>query len=175
MTAPARTAFQSVRDLRLHGAAPCPEALEWLAGNPDWTIEDAWRKCHRADWMIWWLRAAGRAAAHQRQLQEFALEVAAWALDKVEAAGGRVDLRSRAVIETAWKYLHDEIDPEVLRAAVWAADAADAAAWADAAAAAAAWATAAADAGAARMEELLRQADCLRSLIEIPNAQAPAR
>lgn len=29
------------------------DAIPWLRKHPDWTMADAWRECHRGDWMIW--------------------------------------------------------------------------------------------------------------------------
>jgi len=33
---------------------PCSEAIQWLDSLPEGsTLQDAWNKCHRGDWMIW--------------------------------------------------------------------------------------------------------------------------
>jgi hypothetical protein len=132
----------------------CPDAIEWLAGHPGWTLADAWRECRRGDWMLWALEGAGYPIP--------------W-----DVVDGIVD---RAVREHALRCGIPEIERWARRwlsgddrsdaAAAWAAWAAAHAAEAAASGAyAAAWADAAAD--AARAAESRRQADEIRAAVPL--------
>jgi len=48
---------------------PCLEALQWLeAAKPDiCTLEDAWDRCHRPDWMVWMLTRMNPSKADVRR------------------------------------------------------------------------------------------------------------
>jgi hypothetical protein len=125
----------------------CPDAIEWLAEHPAWTMADAWRECHRGDWMFWALKTAGHPVPWDvvdgiadRAVETHALhcgiaEVERWAERWLSGED-----RSAAAAGDAW---------EAAAAGAWAADAAGDA-WNTAAWRAAAHAAAAADAAAWR-------------------------
>jgi hypothetical protein len=123
----------------------CVEAVGWIEqtnGAPN----DLWRKCKRADWMLW---LAARADVDRKQAVLVACDCAETALRYARSG----ENRPRKAIEAARAWCRGECDlDEAKRAAAAAADAADAAAaYADTdaaayAAAAAAYAAYAADA-----------------------------
>jgi hypothetical protein len=163
----------------------CPDAIRW-ASRYD-TLDDAWRKCKRGDWMLWYASRAGadhvmivRAACACARLAlphlpdgedrpRLAVETTeAWCdgratLDEVRAARAAAGAAAWAARDAAWAAAR------AAGAAAWAAeyaagaaaDAAGVAAWA--AAGAAAWAAEAADAaGAAESAALQHCADIVR-------------
>ena len=111
----------------------CAEAREWAQGK---SAKQAWTKCERADWLLWW--AAQTSANKHTAVVLAACACARTALKYVPAG----EDRPRLAIEAAerWANAPTEANRQ-------AAEAAARAAWAAAARAArAAWAAAAAEA-----------------------------
>lgn len=66
----------------------CKDAIKW-AGNK--SLEEAWKECHRGDWMLWWAQEAG---ADLRLLTLAKSQCAELILDRME------NLRSRWAVLT---------------------------------------------------------------------------
>jgi len=66
---------------RIFGDTPCFEGARWLRRQPD--QETAWKKCKRADWMLWALMNTPDGCLITR---ENSLKVAKFALEKVKLA-----------------------------------------------------------------------------------------
>ena len=148
----------------------CREAMEWRRSlGPDATQADAWRQCHRGDWMIWQLERIGHPVPRD-------------AIERMVARAIRRGQRSlrgvRAPWATEWRrwardWLSGEDRSREAARAAWAARA-DAAAWVARAATRAARAEAAAE-DAARAVELRLQARDLRlALPEWPEEETNA-
>ena len=112
----------------------CDEAMEWRESlGPDTTQTDAWRQCHRGDWMIWQLERIGHPVPRDAIVR----------IVKRAIRRGQKSLRGvRAPWATEWRrwasrWLSGE---DRSRAAAWAARAAAAGDAAAEAAEAAAWA-----------------------------------
>jgi hypothetical protein len=127
---------------KLEKVGACREALKW-AKDYD-SLEDAWQKCGRGDWMLW---LAGKLSGNpdsksRKKVVLAACQCARLALKYVKPG----ELRPLKAIETAeaWANGNPEVSLQDVRKAAAAADYAAAAAAADYAAAAAAYAAAAA-------------------------------
>jgi hypothetical protein len=96
----------------------CPAALDWLG---DRTPYEAWRRCERADWMMW---LAGHIAVDQRRLVLCATTCARAVLHLVPIG----EDRPRLAIEAAEAWAHGRGTAEAAwyaaKGAAWAADAA---------------------------------------------------
>ena len=148
-----------------HGA--CSEAVKWVETQD--SMQDAWNNCHRADWMLWLMRAA------KVQDDKLYRLFACWCVRNTPLADGRkvwdllTDKRSQNAVEVSERFANGEATRADLMADAAAdADAADAdaaAAYAAAAAAAYAAADAAAAYAAARSNALLVQANHLRTVV----------
>ena len=82
-------------------ADACPEGLAWLG---DRTAEEAWRVCHRSDWMRWILRFLCAGVPEDR-LRAYAAYVA----ELTPIGDGR----------TTWDLLTDERSRQAVRVASW--------------------------------------------------------
>jgi hypothetical protein len=150
------------------------DALKWLAEHPDWTTADAWRECHRGDWMFWALSLIEITPEVSNARDRVVLRIVTRAVEthalhcgvpKVEQWARRwisgEDRSAAAALEAekAAEAAGCTEAEETAQAAAWAAETTDAeAAWVAEAAVLAAWAEADA--------EHVRQADDLRT--EIP-------
>ena len=49
----------TIKDLEL--LEPCPPALKWVRSQPnvETTLQTAWERCERTDWMLWYLSKKG--------------------------------------------------------------------------------------------------------------------
>jgi dihydroorotase-like cyclic amidohydrolase len=123
----------------------CVEAIKWCEENNITTIEEAWEKCERGDWMLWLYRKL-----YPNNLRELTLAKGHCANTVRHLM---TDSRSINAVDAAIAFGEGKISKVELRAATAAADAATAdaaiAATATAAAAYTATATAAAAADAA--------------------------
>ena len=142
---------------KLKGMKACREAIDFAG---DMTFEEAWQRCERADWMLWYICKAkiGTRKARIHVICDCA-ETALKYVPKGED-------RPRLAIEAARKYANKKTDKnlvelratgaatwaagDVARAATWAAWAAGDVAWAAWAAGDAAWAATGAAGDAAR-------------------------
>ncbi len=110
---------------------PCGDALEWAEGYD--TIEEAWEKCERGDWMLWLLeKLSGDPKSEARKkLVLIACRCARLSLPCVKKG----EKRPRKAIETAEAWAHGGVGVtlEDVRTAAAAAYAAYAAAYAAAA------------------------------------------
>jgi hypothetical protein len=141
----------------------CKEATDWCAENKITTIEEAWEKCERGDWMLWLYRklypnnlreltlAKGHCANTVRHLMTDPRSINA--VDAAIAFGegkiSKVELRAAAYTAADGAYTAADAAVGAYTAAAAAYTAADAADGAYAAAAAAAAYTAAAAADGA--------------------------
>lgn len=140
--------------------AACTEGQELADTCP--TLADFWRRCQRADWMLW-VDVRDNILTDQQRRQ-----FAVWCARQVQHL--MTDPRSVAALDVAERHARGEAtDEELARAAraAWAASA-DSATWAasdasDAWAARAAWA--ASDARADSADSSALQADHLRTLV----------
>ena len=124
----------------LKGLDACSEAQEWAKGYK--TLNAAWVKCERPDWMLWLIGKTDTSTAWSEERKPLVLcacEIARTALSYT------TDPRVLACIETTEAWCRGEATEQQVRDA---ADAARAARAADAAARAAAYAADAADAAA---------------------------
>jgi hypothetical protein len=131
---------------RDRGACDGPgEAIEWLESLPDGTtLAEAWRRCQRADWLLWALDKAGIDGLYQRDLRLHAVSSARRALLRERREGREPDPRSWEALRVARRYADGRATDEDL-AAAWSA----------------AWV-------AAKARERRLQADSLRRLIPQP-------
>jgi hypothetical protein len=143
----------ALKQLRAWGA--CQEAVDWFDAGKFANFSEAWQKCSRSDWMLWFLDRVGYR--DDKALRLFAC----WCVRNTPLPNGGTtwslltDKRSREAVEAAERFCRGEATPEELAAACLAAraaaaawDAARNAAWAAAGAAAEAAAEAAAGAAA---------------------------
>ena len=167
----------------------CQSAVDWVKASKCRSLETAWNKCERGDWMLWYAgKKAGPVGDEKRKrLVLAACACARLALPIFEKRYPN-DTRMRDCLDTAEKWARNEATLEALQVSrrnLWAAsyDAAAAAsydaaaaAYAAAAAADAAAAAAAADAAAAydaadaaRSKTLKECADIVRTFYpELP-------
>lgn len=87
---------------------PCSKAVEWLSDYPQWTIADAWQHCHRADWMLWFLRGSGVAERLAQELRTLILESAERALTHCASLGVSVDPRSWEAVRVGFEHLDSQ-------------------------------------------------------------------
>ena len=99
----------------------CQDALAWLKGTNQPSLADAWKVCHRSDWMLWLLRTL-------RYKDERTLRLIACSFVRETPLGdGRTvwdlltDERSRKAVEVSERYVKGEADRAELRAAYAAA------------------------------------------------------
>ena len=132
------------------GSDACTEARKWLRSlGPTATMQEAWEKCQRSDWMFW-AAGSGRSSVDD---QDPRWRLAGCAIVRRTTVGNGTlwdlltDPRSRNAVEVAENFANGTTTREELDAASAAArDAASAATWAaardaaSAAASAAAWA-----------------------------------
>ena len=140
----------------------CTDAVTWVKASKCRSLETAWKKCERGDWMLWYAgKKAGSAGDEKRKTLVLAAcactRLALPLFEKRYPSNKRV----RECIETAEKWARNEATLEALQVArrnCYAADASDAsaaayaaayAAYAAAAANAAVYAADASDASAA--------------------------
>ena len=132
----------------LESMEACPEAIEWARANNITTLADAWSKCDRGDWMLWFAgkRSGEPEGEGRKKLVLACCECARLALPHATSP------TALACIETAEAWAHGGATIEQVReaktAAYAAADAAYAYAYAVAASDAAAYAAYASDAAA---------------------------
>ena len=143
--------MEAIKLLTKHNA--CSEAIDFVRDNK-YTLKQAWVKCERADWLLWFMCATEMATRKKRI--HIICDCAATSLKYVSKG----EERPRLAIEATRKYADEPTEDNLkllnaARAAAWAAawdaaraaagDAAGAAAWAAAgdaawdAARAAAW------------------------------------
>jgi hypothetical protein len=106
----------------------CAEAVAWCRKQPSAAV--AWRKCQRADWMIWWIsrRTGCNSGRTHRKLVRVACEIARGVLAHVPAG----EERPRLAIEAAERWAENPTakNRAAASAASCAASAARAATWA---------------------------------------------
>jgi len=139
---------------KLKKLGACIDAVEWVRQFK--TLEEAWQKCERSDWMFWYYR---KCNTDQKILVQIVVEIAERVLPIFESKYLFVKGPRRA-IEAAKNWINNPTS-----AAAYAADA-DAAAYA---ADAAAYADAYAAYAAAYADELKIQTNIIRKYIpELP-------
>jgi len=151
---------KDIEKLKLLGA--CEEAIKYLENFR--SLRDAWQKCHRGDWMLWYAgKMSGGSKSKSRKLLVLAACKCARLALKYVPKKEKLPLKT---IQTAEKWATGKISVslENVRAAADAADAAGAA-YADAAAYAAAYAAAHAD---AKTKILKKCADTVRKFYPQP-------
>ena len=84
----------------LKGIKACPEAIVWIE-KEKLTLEQAWNKCDRADWLIWFADRT-KMATHQ----EVVLTACAWAETTLKYVPKGKD-RPRKAIEAARRWALD--------------------------------------------------------------------
>ena len=109
------------------GHNACSEARKWMRSlGPDATMQDAWEKCHRANWMIW-------AASDERSkigVNDQRWRLASCAIIRRTTVCGRTlwdlltDSRSRNAIDVSERFANGEASREELVVARVAARAA---------------------------------------------------
>jgi hypothetical protein len=95
----------------------CSESIEWVG---DRTMQEAWDKCERADWMLWIMaRGITQGDAQHRMLIGLACDCAATVLQYVPAG----EDRPRLAIEAARRYADNPTEEHRADAgdAAWAA------------------------------------------------------
>lgn len=169
----------TIRDFLNQYPEACPEAQRWLRSLGDTTMQEAWRRCHQVDWMLWALhRIKHKSFPGPRH---FVCDCADRALKRERRVGRDPDPRSWAAVKAARAYLEGRGTRKRMRkagevawAASWPVTRVRAAAWAAEAAAWAAentvWAAEAAEAvrdaaWVARDAERTWQADRLRHYV----------
>ena len=113
--------------LKGEGRDACSEARKWMRSlGPDATMQDAWEKCHRVDWMIW-------AASDERSkigANDQRWRLAGCAIVRRTTVCGRTlwdlltDSRSRNAVDVSERFANGEASREELDAARDAARAA---------------------------------------------------
>ena len=113
--------------LKGEGRDACSEARKWMRSlGPDATMQDAWEKCHRVDWMIW-------AASDERSkigVNDQRWRLASCAIVRRTTIRGRTlwdlltDSRSRNAVDVSERFANGEASREELVAARVAARAA---------------------------------------------------
>jgi hypothetical protein len=102
----------------------CGGAVDWIASNKIRTVQAAWAKCQRADWMIWYLDKHEAWTDRERRL------FACWCVRHTPLGDGRTtwdlltDKRSRNAVEIAERFASGGATREELDAAGAAAGAA---------------------------------------------------
>ena len=109
------------------GRDACSEARKWMRSlGPNATMQDAWEKCHRVDWMIW-------AASDERSkigANDQRWRLASCAIVRRTTIRGRTlwdlltDSRSRNAVDVSERFANGEASREELVAARVAARAA---------------------------------------------------
>ena len=56
---------------RIIGHGACREAVEWLKKQN--SIEEAWLRCRRGDWMLWWLSRISGVTSRSRSRKQLLL------------------------------------------------------------------------------------------------------
>ena len=151
----------------------CSDAVAWVKSTRCPSLETAWKKCQRGDWMLWYAgKKSGPVGDERRKkLVLAACECARLALPIWEKRCPD-DKRVRDCIETAEKWARNEATLEALQVSrrnCWAAYYAEPADAADSSAAAYAATAYAATADAARSKTLKECADIVRKFYpELP-------
>ena len=106
--------------LKGEGRDACSEARKWMRSlGPNATMQDAWEKCHRADWMIW-------AASDERSkigVNDQRWRLASCAIVRRTTIRGRTlwdlltDSRSRNAVDVSERFANGEASREELVAA----------------------------------------------------------
>ena len=148
----------------------CSDAVAWVKTSNCRSLETAWKKCERGDWMLWY---AGRKAGPVGDEKRKTLVLAACARARLALPLFEKrypdDKRVRECIETAEKWARNEATLEALQVARRNCSAAAYAAYAAYAAADAAYAAAYAYAADARKKTLKECADLVRGFYpELP-------
>jgi hypothetical protein len=163
----------------------CKEATDWCAENNITTIEEAWEKCERGDWMLWLYRklypnnlreltlAKGHCANTVRHLMTDSRSINA--VDAAIAFGegkiSKVELRAAAYTADYASYAaYAAADAAYAAAADTATDAAYAASYAASTAAYATSAYTAADATAKKLNQRLT-ADICRQYLKLKEGE----
>lgn len=160
--------------LNLHAMKPtilkklsaCPDAVKWAKQFN--TLEEAWLKCERSDWMLWFYK---RCDPDKKICVQMAVEFAERVLPIFEAKYPQ-DQRPRKAIDAVKEWLINPTAAAAAYTADAAADAAHAATYAADAAHAANAAAYAAYAAHAAAAERKAQADIIRKYIpKLPTPQ----
>ena len=154
----------------LSGLRVCHEAVTWVKASKCRSLETAWKKCERGDWMLWYAgKLSGPVGNEKRKLLVLASCACARLSLPLFEKRYPDDKRVRDCIETAEKWARGEATVEALQVArrncyAYAAATAEATYAAEAAAEAASDATYAASAAsaAARKKTLKECADIVR-------------
>jgi len=126
----------------------CREAVDWCSDFG--TLQEAWDKCERGDWMLWYLgQTCGATETDSHRTMTACKAACARLVLHIWEAKYPDDARPKLAIEAAEKYSRGEITASASAASAAAADAAAADAADDAASAASAAYSAAASASAA--------------------------
>ena len=104
----------------LEDLGACHEAIRWADGT-GLSLEEAWKICHRGDWMLWY---AARVGADRRAVVMACCEIARGVLPRVPS----VEDRPRLAIEAAERWAENPTEENRRAADAAAADAAAAAA-----------------------------------------------
>jgi hypothetical protein len=156
----------------LRNAGACKESIDWCNEHSIRTLKEAWTKCPRGDWLLWFAgkRAGTVGSVSRRKLVLASVACARLALPIFEKRFPN-DNRVRECLDTTEAYARGSASLEDVRTAS-AAYAAYANAYADAANAAADAANAAyvasAAYAAARTDMLRRCADAVRTIYPNP-------
>jgi len=109
----------------LDDLSACSQSKDWVKAQNMTSLEDAWLKCERPDWLLWF---AAKRGLDRKKLVFIACQCARTALKYTK------DERVLKCIETTEAWTRDEVSIEDLKKARDAADAAYASASASASA-----------------------------------------